>query len=367
MTSSENNKEKFYLEQLDVFRALAALSVCAVHFSYNSIFHLYFKQALFVQFFFTLSGFVIYLNYHNQSFELIEIKKFMTKRFKRLYPLHFFFLISFGIIEIIKYFLFTNYGIEANNKVFEINNLSNFILHLIFLQHYADSYSFNGPAWSISVEMLLYLFFSIMIFIDKKYSIILPLIFILVFFVFLVDSFGKGYSHGAFFSGLYSFSIGCVVCNIYLRNRKLLRGKVFDIIYFIFLFFFLAELFVYKILLELDCSFFYSVLFGLIIYFSCFLNKQLYLYRIIFNSFFIYLGKISYSIYLGHLLIFYLLNNFLRFILNYPTQETSTGKVFLKLNSLEANLFTLLAYLLTIIFASFTYKYIEKKFYKKLN
>ena len=59
---------KSYLEQLDVYRALAALSVCAVHFSYNSVFHIYFKQALFVQFFFTLSGFVIYLN-KNYKFE----------------------------------------------------------------------------------------------------------------------------------------------------------------------------------------------------------------------------------------------------------------------------------------------------------
>src|SRR6056300_1675715 len=97
--------KKYYLEQLDVFRALAALSVCAVHFSYNSIFHEYFKQALFVQFFFTLSGFVIYLNYHNNNFNFYTIKKFLIKRFFRLYPLHLFFLLIFLAIEIIKYFM----------------------------------------------------------------------------------------------------------------------------------------------------------------------------------------------------------------------------------------------------------------------
>ena len=86
---------KSYLEQLDVFRAIAALSVCAVHFSYDTIFHIYFKQALFVQFFFTLSGFVIYLNYHDQEFNLLKIKNFMIKRFFRLYPLHLLFLIIF--------------------------------------------------------------------------------------------------------------------------------------------------------------------------------------------------------------------------------------------------------------------------------
>ena len=78
------------------------------------------------------------------------------------------------------------------------------------------------------------------------------------------------------------------------------------------------------------------------------------------------MGKISYSIYLGHLLVFYILNNFLRFIIQYPSETNLEGKIFLKLSVLEANLYTLLAYILTIFFASFTYKYIENKFYKKI-
>ena len=115
---------KSYLDQLDVFRALAALSVCAVHFSYNSIFHIYFKQALFVQFFFTLSGFVIYLNYHNQGFNISKIKEFMLKRFFRLYPLHLFFLLIFLLIEFLKYFLTINYGLEVNLLVQAATNTS---------------------------------------------------------------------------------------------------------------------------------------------------------------------------------------------------------------------------------------------------
>ena len=59
------------------------------------------------------------------------------------------------------------------------------------------------------------------------------------------------------------------------------------------------------------------------------------------------------------------MNNFLRFIIQYPTETNIDGKIILKLSALEANSFTLLAYILTILFASFTYKYIENKFYKK--
>ena len=357
---------KSYLEQLDVYRALAALSVCAVHFSYNSIFHVYFKQALFVQFFFTLSGFVIYLNYHNQNFNISRIKKFMIKRFFRLYPLHLFFLLVFVLIEFIKFFLSKNYGLEINNTPFQLNNLNNFFLHLFFLQHYADEFAFNGPAWSISVEMFLYFTFSVMFFLNKRFFLIMPILFVMLFILFLTDTYGEGYYHGAFFSGLYSFSIGCIFCYIYLKNKNFFKSKIFNIFYFIFLFIFLAELFGYKNLYEYDYIFLYSIFFGLIIYFSCFLNKTYFLYKILFNNFFIFLGKISYSIYLGHLLVFYVMNNFLRFIIQYPTETTSKGIIVLKLSLLEANSFTLLAYILTILFASFTYKFIENKFYKKI-
>ena len=80
---------------------------------------------------------------------------------------------------------------------------------------------------------------------------------------------------------------------------------------------------------------------------------------------FIFLGKISYSIYLGHVLVFFLLNNFLKYIIKYPTDVTSDGRVCIKLSIFESNLFTLFAYLLTIFLASYTYKYIEAKYYKK--
>jgi peptidoglycan/LPS O-acetylase OafA/YrhL len=44
--------EQNHYNQLDVFRGLAALSVCAVHFNYNSnFFHNYFAMGIFVQLF----------------------------------------------------------------------------------------------------------------------------------------------------------------------------------------------------------------------------------------------------------------------------------------------------------------------------
>ena len=103
-----------HIKQLDVFRALAALSVCAVHFTYESFFHKYFAEGIFVQLFFTLSGFVIFLNYSDKIKTLENFKNFIFKRFKRLYPLHLFFLILFVLLEFLKYFLNLKFGISPN-------------------------------------------------------------------------------------------------------------------------------------------------------------------------------------------------------------------------------------------------------------
>ena len=72
-----------------------------------------------------------------------------------------------------------------------------------------------------------------------------------------------------------------------------------------------------------------------------------------------FLGKISYSIYLSHVFIFMVLSQFLRFVLKYPYADGQ-----LQLSSLEANLYTLTAYAITIFFSYFSYKYIEMRFYR---
>ena len=104
---------KHHYPQLDVFRALAALSVCAIHFNFDSFFYNHFGNGLFVQLFFALSGFVIFLNYYGKIRNFIDLRFFIIKRFKRLYPLHLFFLIIFVLLEVLKYFFILKYGHQS--------------------------------------------------------------------------------------------------------------------------------------------------------------------------------------------------------------------------------------------------------------
>lgn len=361
MNKSENEKKSCYYPQLDVFRALAALSVCAVHFNFDSFFYKNIANGIFVQLFFTLSGFVIYLNYWDKINNANELFDFFKKRFKRLYPLHLFFLIIFAIIEICKYYVFIKFGIEANNKVFSNNNLINFFLNFFLLQNFSDNYSFNHPSWSISVEMMLYLSFGLFLFLYKEKLIKIMLIYVTLFIIFFANFYGITLGIKGYLSGFYSFSVGVLACYIFL-NKKInfnnLSTKIIAIFSFIF---FIFEMYYLKII---DKNYYYTILFALIFYTSCLLEKDSIIKDILFNKFFIFLGKISYSIYLSHLLIFWIITQILRFIFKYPI-IIKNEKIILDLSYFEANLYTLIAYIFTIIFSYFSYKYIEIKFYKK--
>lgn len=353
-----------HIKQLDVFRALAALSVCSVHFTYNSFFHNFLAQGLFVQLFFTLSGYVIALNYYENLGNLKKFLGFITKRFRRLYPLHLFFLIIFLILEIVKYILVIKFNFQSNNIPFDYNNSYNFILNLFFVQHFANEYNFNSPSWSISVEMMLYLTFGLItLIIRKKSLIIIFYISFIIFFIFFLNSeYGKSLSISAFYSGLYSFSIGCLFFFIFNKINSFYKSTIYrDIIFYIFILIFLIEIFYFNVL---EQKYLYSFIFGLIIFYSCFLKKDFFIFKIVFNNFFIFLGKISYSIYMSHLLIFFIFDNFLKHVLKYEA-KFNDGKIVLNLNSFEANAYTLLIYILVILFSNFSYNYIEMKYYKK--
>ena len=209
--------------------------MCSVHFTYDSFFYNYFAQGLFVQLFFTLSGFVIAYNYYNNLNTLKEFFKFTKKRFWRLYPLHLFFLIIFILFEIVKYIIIVKFNFQANNETFENNNLNNFLLNLFFIQHFAAEYNFNSPSWSISVEMMLYVTFGItLIILRKKYLIWLYLIYIIFFNFFLDSHYGQSLSIFAFYSGLYSFSIGCLFFILFKRINYLFKSRIYlDTIFYI--------------------------------------------------------------------------------------------------------------------------------------
>lgn len=173
MNQYRNTAERFH--SLDVLRGVAALSVVFwhwQHFFFNGtipgtvdlarlplhqwLFPLYTKGWLAVDFFFTLSGFIFYWLYSRSVSEgEISAGKFALLRFSRLYPQHFATLLIVWASQI---WLMNERG---SYFVYPNNDAKHFLLNLFFTSAWGmeSGLSFNGPAWSVSVEVLVYALF----------------------------------------------------------------------------------------------------------------------------------------------------------------------------------------------------------------
>ena len=352
------------LQSFETYRGFAALMIAAVHFNVNSpLSNHSLANGLFVHFFFTLSGFVMYLNYHNKLTDLSSVKNFLKKRFFRLYPLHLLFLIIFLIIEVSKYFAQIKYGLVANNEAFSINNFKTFLGNIFLIQTFFDNNTFNTPSWSISAEYYTYMIFALVFLFMKKNNLLIfiSLAGILIFRINSEIGLGIEKTYLSFLDCVYCFFIGVFSCKIYFKYSNLeIFQKYYSIITLILL--------IVSCLLIINIggrfSFIIPLFFGLLLIFSANLKNENILGKIICNKFFVYLGSISYSIYMCHLFVFWSLTQFLRFVIKLETIVDDNGITKLDLSISEANIMVVTSYTLTIILSHILYNYFEKRFYK---
>ncbi len=349
---------------LETFRGIAALMIAALHFDVNSpLVNHSLANGFFVHFFFTLSGFVIYHNYKDKIQNFNLLKKFIIKRFWRLYPLHLFFLIIFLLIEILKYYLKNIYGLEANNQAFSKNDTYAFISNLLLIHTFLINYTFNTPSWSISAEFITYIFFAALIFYNKKILLILLITLSVLIFRLNQDSY-FGISHSGYLSlidCIYCFFCGIISYKIYqIIKDNLLYNNLKNFLTFLFICLTILSL----IYLKGKFLIILPIIFGLTILFSCEINYNSMLGKVLLNKTFLFLGKISYSIYMSHLFIFWMITQFYRFILKFETKiEADTGFTKIILTTTEANLIVIISYSLTIFSSYYLYKFLENNYF----
>lgn len=157
-------------------RAVAAIMVVIHHFG-QGIYPFTLSTNLFhcgdiaVSYFFVLSGFVLYISYVSTP---VSYADYIKRRIGRIVPLYLFALLFFISVAV----LFLGYAMHGN-AVKEI------ILSALLLQAYVPSYPLvlNSPAWTISVEMFFYILFPFCLLLMKKnlrYFIILTAVLFLV-------------------------------------------------------------------------------------------------------------------------------------------------------------------------------------------
>jgi len=157
-------EQRIQLDGLTIARGLAAWLVVLFHIRSgmpwlpDAAHTIIDKGYLAVDFFFLLSGFVIYLSAHKvmQDEGMAAIPAFLRRRFARIYPLHAVILGATLLFVL----LLTATGRDTSGYPWwELP------LHITLTQNwgFTEHLSWNHPAWSISTEFAAYLFFPVII------------------------------------------------------------------------------------------------------------------------------------------------------------------------------------------------------------
>lgn len=216
-----------HFHSLDALRGLAALAVVLWHwqhfFAYDGAYFARSLQPLYslfspfydegwraVDLFFCLSGFIFYWLYAEKVRDRkTTAAEFFVLRFSRLYPLHLLtLLLVLGLQQVMV-------AQSGAYFVYRHNDAFHFLLQVLFVSNWGweSGYSFNGPIWSVSIEMLLYVVFFIACTLNlRRWSHIL----LFVFAGYLLIEFGYieiGRGLFSFFTGVAAFRIFSVVAN----------------------------------------------------------------------------------------------------------------------------------------------------------
>jgi peptidoglycan/LPS O-acetylase OafA/YrhL len=116
----------------------------------------YDNGSLAVPFFWVISGFIFYWHYSGPiRSRAVTFFDFVTRRFSRLYPLHFVTLIAVAIGQ----YIYSRS--HPTDFIYTWNKPIGFAAHLLFASNWLarQPLTFNGPIWSVSIEILIYLSF----------------------------------------------------------------------------------------------------------------------------------------------------------------------------------------------------------------
>jgi peptidoglycan/LPS O-acetylase OafA/YrhL len=123
---------------------------------YRVLFLAYDHGDLAVPAFWAISGYIFYWRYAQPiNSHRSGLADFSVRRFSRLYPLHFSTLLAVAALQ---YAYFSTHG---TTFIYADNGAKAFGLQLLFASNWFSwqGFSFNGPIWSVSAEILIYFAF----------------------------------------------------------------------------------------------------------------------------------------------------------------------------------------------------------------
>lgn len=256
-----------------------------------------------VTFFFVLSGFILSYTYHERiSGKEIALKTFLVKRIARIYPMH---LLTFCVMIPLIIRETPDYSLIDFMK----HTVVNAFLFQSFIPLESYYFSFNGPSWSLSVEMFFYVLFPLMVVglhrlpIKRAGSMLAVAMLIIPVLMIMV---GETFQHFLFdinpLARLVDFAIGMFIFRVFEEVRL----KNIDLNYSFFewasilvmIFFFVLHKYVPQVF---RYSAYYWIPISLIIFIFAFqkgIVSSIFSHRAL-----VWLGELSFGFYMWHMVV----------------------------------------------------------------
>lgn len=225
---------KHELRALTSARGIAAWLVVLFHIRHaiqglpQPVMAVFQKGYLAVDFFFLLSGFVIWLSYSERlrAGGLAAVPEFLKRRVARIWPLHLFMLGFAALMAL---------AMLATGRQSDAFPFAELPFHLALIQNwgFARSLTWNDPAWSISCELAAYLLFPLLaLSIDWRRTSSAAILAAIAALLLLLHALfvgqglwqlGQEISRMGLIRCLLEFAAGTAVCALWLRWREAWR------------------------------------------------------------------------------------------------------------------------------------------------
>lgn len=360
MVGNEHHQKNVKVNELESIRGLAALLVVFLHIPiWNSVLEIGIirNSYLMVELFFVLSGYVICNAYASNINNIKQLFRFQFLRFGRLYPIHLFFLSIYLSIELARYIYVTQFNGVVDVAPFEKNSVMAFIEHLFLLQSlgitefgFSDLHgTYNVPAWSISVEFYTYLLFGLMVLFATKIKQIFFLVIFLLSVILLVTHVFEGAV--LLLRCTAGFFLGCLISELAKISRFTLPTYL-SVISFLSIVTFLEI----KPLFEFDVGIYFLTA---ILIFTLVKSEIGVLKKILNWKALVWLGTISYSVYMSHYFIIRIFDVIMRRVIKLPLHTGINGSIEVQLTFLETTIASVSVVAIVLLLSHLTYTFIE--------
>ena len=277
-----------------------------------------------VEFFFVLSGFVLYHAYRIRLNKIADLPRFIQLRLARIYPVHIFFTVIFVAIEIFKAVGPAGAQVQVRYSMGKI--FTAFVENALLIQGLGlrqREIFLNFPSWSISTEFFTYILFGVGLVVWSRRFVMFSAVTCVTAFAGIMFLDTDSGEFQQFVRCIAGFFLGCLTYAAYLRVKR--RDPGFDF----------PGLLLIVILIGLSLNWPSDKLF----WEFGFLAAAAFILalvattprsttRLLESKPLRWLGKISYSLYMGHALVLYVARHSIYTLLGSKADSVLWGSLY---------------------------------------